>query len=176
MHIGEILRADCANGEGMRVSVFVSGCTNQCRGCFQPETWDFHYGEPYNEKWESYILTELAKPHYAGLTILGGEPFEPENQNEVAGLVLHVKKELPDKNIWIYTGFQYDIDLMPGGRKYTDYTGSILDNIDILVDGRFELSQKDVSLPYRGSRNQRIIDVRESRRSGSVALSPLNEQ
>ncbi len=173
MHIGEILRADCANGEGMRVSVFVSGCTNRCEGCFQPQTWDFNYGKEYDRTWEEYILKELSKPHYAGLTILGGEPFEPENQPDVWGLIREVKTKMPQKNIWMYTGFLYDVDLIPGGRKYTEHTDDILDNIDILVDGKFILDRKDITLRYRGSGNQRIIDVKSSRAQKKVVLSPL---
>lgn len=171
MYIGEILRADCANGEGMRVSVFVSGCTNHCEGCFQPQTWDFNYGREYDDSWQEYIINELKKPQYAGLTILGGEPFEPENQPDVWRLIREVRSRLPARNIWMYTGFTYEADLVPGGSRYTDFTDDILDNIDVLVDGRFELSQRDITLRFKGSANQRIIDVRASRDSGNVVLT-----
>ena len=111
MHIGEIITDDCANGEGLRVSIFVSGCTNHCKGCFQPQTWDFEFGKPYTNEIENYIINELSKPYYNGLTILGGEPFEQSNQREIVKLIRRVKKELPERNIWIYTGFTYDKDL-----------------------------------------------------------------
>ncbi len=174
MHVGEILVADCANGPGVRVSVFVSGCTNCCEGCFQPQTWDFTYGRFYDKKMEDYIIEELSKSHYQGLTILGGEPFEPSNQKELIHLIRRVREELPDRNIWMYTGFTYDKDLCPGGRKYTKQTDAILDEIDVLVDGRFEQAQRDLMLKYRGSSNQRIIDMKQTRKQGEVVLSPLN--
>ena len=174
MHIGEILRADSANGEGIRVSIFVSGCTNRCPGCFQPETWDFNYGRLYDKEIEKLLFVELSQPYYDGLTILGGEPFEPSNQFGIIEIIRRVRRELPDKNIWIYTGFIYDTDLAPGGRKYTEVTDEILDNIDILVDGRFEQEKKNLRLNFRGSENQRIIDMKKTRAEGKVVLSPLN--
>ena len=174
MHVGEILVADCANGPGVRVSVFVSGCTNCCEGCFQPQTWDFTYGRFYDKEMEDYIVEELSKSHYQGLTILGGEPFEPSNQKELIHLIRRVREELPDRNIWMYTGFTYDKDLCPGGRKYTKQTDAILDEIDVLVDGRFEQAKRDLMLKYRGSSNQRIIDMKQTRKQGEVVLSPLN--
>lgn len=124
---------------------------------------------------EQFFIDTLAKPFYDGMTILGGEPFEPENQPEVAGLISRVRRELPEKNIWIYTGFVYDRDLVPGGRKYTDYTDQILDQTDILIDGPFVLEEKDIRLKFRGSRNQRILDMKQTRKSGQVVLSPLNK-
>jgi anaerobic ribonucleoside-triphosphate reductase activating protein len=174
MYIGQIFTADCANGLGMRVSVFVSGCTNHCEGCFQPETWDFTYGQPYTEETEDFILKELAHPYYDGLTILGGEPFEPSNQEELVKLIKRIKRELPDRNIWMYTGFVYEKDLVPGGRRHTAVTDEILDNIDILVDGRFELAQKNIMLRFRGSANQRIIEMPSTRAKKRVILSSLN--
>ncbi len=171
MHVGQIITADSANGTGIRVSVFVSGCTNHCKGCFQPETWDFHYGKPYDSAMEQFIMDELAKEYYQGLTILGGEPFEPENQVVVAGLVRRVKRELPRRDIWIYTGFLYDRDLQPSGCRYTEVTDGILDNTDILVDGKFVEEQKNIRLKFRGSENQRIIDVRATRQSGKIVLA-----
>ena len=175
MHIGEIFVADCANGIGVRVSIFVSGCTNRCPGCFQPQTWDFDYGEPYTPEMEQSIMDELAKAHYDGLTILGGEPFEPSNQRELIPLIRRIKKELPGKTIWMYTGFVYDKDLVPGGRKYTEVTDEILDSIDILVDGPFVEAKKNITLRFRGSENQRIIDMAATRHSGGIVLSPLCE-
>ncbi len=174
MYIGEIITADCANGVGLRVSLFVSGCTNHCKGCFQPQTWDFEYGQPYTQETEDYIIEELSKDYYNGLTILGGEPFEPSNQIEVVKLIRRVRKELPGRDIWMYTGFKYDKDLIPGGCRYIECTDEILDNIDILVDGKFVEELRNLMLNFRGSENQRIIDMKATRKSGSVVLSPLN--
>ena len=174
MNIGEIIIDDCANGEGLRVSLFVSGCTNHCKGCFQPETWDFNFGEPYTSETEDYIIEELSKPYYSGLTILGGEPFEQSNQREIVKLIRRMKKELPERDLWIYTGFTYDRDLVEGGCRYIECTDEILDNTDILVDGRFVLELRYLMLKFRGSENQRIINMRETRKQGKVILSPLN--
>ena len=174
MHIGEIITADSANGLGIRVSIFVSGCTNRCKGCFQPQTWDFEYGRPYTPEIEELIISELSKSYYDGLTILGGEPFEQSNQREIVKLIRRVKRELPDRNIWIYTGFTYDKDLVKGGCRYIECTDEILDNTDILVDGRFVDELKKITLKFRGSSNQRIIDMRRTRAEGEVILSELN--
>ena len=174
MNIGEIIIDDCANGEGLRVSLFVSGCTNHCKGCFQPETWDFNFGEPYTSETEDYIIEELSNPYYSGLTILGGEPFEQSNQREIVKLIRRMKKELPERDLWIYTGFTYDRDLVEGGCRYIECTDEILDNTDILVDGRFVLELRNLMLKFRGSENQRIINMRETRKKGKVILSPLN--
>ena len=165
MNVGEIKTFDVANGTGIRVTVFVSGCTNRCKGCFQPQTWDFAYGEPYTEEMEDFILKELEKPQYKGLTLLGGEPFEPVNQKELAKLVRRVKKELPNRDIWAFTGFVYDRDLVPGGCRYTEDTDEMLDCIDILVDGPFVEEKRNLCLKFRGSENQRIIDLKETRKS-----------
>ena len=175
MNICEIMTADCANGPGMRVTVFVSGCTNHCKGCFQPETWDFDYGTLFDGEREKWIVRELTKGYYDGLTLLGGEPMEPSNQEGILPLIRRVKTELPGKTVWVYTGFTYDKDLVPGGRKYTEVTDEILDSIDVLVDGQFILREKDITLQFRGSRNQRIIDMKATRASGEVVLSPLQE-
>ena len=174
MNICQIIEADCANGSGMRLTIFVSGCTNRCKGCFQPQTWDFSYGKSYTEEMEEFIMKELSKPYYTGLTVLGGEPFEPCNQHGILPLIQRIRTELPEKDIWMYTGFTYGKDLVPGGCRYTDVTDKILDNIDILVDGRFEIDQKNISLNFRGSENQRIIDMKKTRESGEIVLSPLN--
>ena len=175
MYLAEMITADDANGPGIRVSIFVSGCTNHCPGCFQPETWDFHYGVPYDKTMEERILKELEKPYYAGLTILGGEPFEPENQEELVKLIRKVRKKFPDRTIWMYTGFVYEFDLIPGGEKYTEVTDEILDHIDVLVDGRFILEKKNLMLRFRGSENQRIIDMKRTRELKSVVLDSLND-
>ena len=174
MHIGEILTADTANGTGIRLSIFVSGCTKHCKGCFQPQTWDFEYGKLYTESIEKFILEELSKNYYDGLTILGGEPFENSNQKVLVNLIRKIKTDMPEKNIWIYTGFTYDKDLIPGGCRYIECTDEILDSIDILVDGRFVEDLKNIRLNFRGSSNQRIIDMKATRKNGEVKLSPLN--
>ena len=173
MHIGEIMTADCANGLGMRVSVFVSGCTNHCKGCFQPQTWDFDYGFVYDDDIEERIMAELSQPYYRGLTILGGEPFEPANQETVLRLIDRVKKDLPQKDIWIYSGCVYERDMCPGGRVYTEYTDRILDSTDVLVDGPFEEELKDLSIKFRGSSNQRLIDMKSTRAKGQVVCLRL---
>ena len=174
MYYGNIIKADIANGTGIRVSLFVSGCTNHCKGCFQPQTWDFEYGLPYTQETEDSIIDELRKTYYDGLTILGGEPFELSNQRELVKLIRRVRAELPDRNIWIYTGFTYDKDLVQGGCRYIECTDEILDNTDILVDGRFIEAQRDLMLNFRGSRNQRIIDMKQTRKEENIILSSLN--
>ncbi len=176
MYVGQIITADSANGTGMRVSLFVSGCTNHCKGCFQPETWDFAYGRPYTPDMEDRLMKELAKSYYDGLTILGGEPFELSNQRELVKLIRRLRKELPDRNIWMYTGFTYDKDLVPGGCRYMECTDEILDSIDMLVDGRFIEELKNITLTFRGSENQRIIDMKQTREQGKVVLSPLMQK
>lgn len=170
MKVCDIVTADHANGPGMRVSVFVSGCKNHCPGCFNPETWDFSYGKDYTPFMTQAIINELKKPGYQGLTILGGEPFERINQIGIAQLIRRVKKELPDKDIWMYTGYTYDRDLLPNGRRHGIVTDEILDAIDVLVDGRFIQEEKDISLKFRGSRNQRLIDMKKTRAEGQVVL------
>lgn len=176
MHIGQIITADSANGTGIRVSLFVSGCTNHCKGCFQPETWDFAYGRPYTPAIEAMLLEELSKSYYDGLTILGGEPFELSNQRALLPLIRRIRRELPDRNIWVYTGFTYDRDLIPGGCRYIECTDELLDSIDVLVDGRFVEELKNIRLTFRGSENQRIIDMKATREQGSVILSPLMQK
>ena len=175
MHVGEVMTADVANGEGMRVSVFVSGCRNHCKGCFQPQTWNFNYGREYTPEIEQFIIDELSKSYYDGITILGGDPMEPENQEPVLQLLRRIKKELPDKNVWAYTGYVYDRDLVPGGKRFVDgVTRELLESIDILIDGRFVEELKNLMLNFRGSSNQRIIKMKETLETGEVILSELN--
>lgn len=175
MHVGEVMTADVANGEGMRVSVFVSGCRNHCKGCFQPQTWDFNYGREYTPEIEQFIIDELSKSYYDGITILGGDPMEPENQEPVLRLLRRIKKELPDKNVWAYTGYVYDRDLVPGGKRFVDgVTRELLESIDILIYGRFVEELKNLMLNFRGSGNQRIIKMKETLETGKVVLSELN--
>lgn len=163
MNYGTIKAYDIANGLGVRVSLFVSGCRHYCKGCFNPETWDFNYGQPYTENTEKEILDALKPDYIQGFSLLGGEPFEPENQSELAGLLQKIKETYPQKDIWCYTGYLWDEDLIPGGKVYTDFTDTMLSHIDILVDGEFIEAEKDITLKFRGSRNQRIIDVKESK-------------
>ena len=175
MHVGEVMTADVANGEGMRVSVFVSGCRNHCKGCFQPQTWDFNYGREYTPEIEQFIIDELSKSYYDGITILGGDPMEPENQEPVLRLLRRIKKELSDKNVWVYTVYVYDRDLVPGGKRFVDgVTRELLESIDILIDGRFVEELKNLMLNFRGSGNQRIIKMKETLETGKVVLSELN--
>lgn len=167
MNYGMLKPFDIADGPGVRVSLFVSGCRNECEGCFNRQTWDFAYGEPFTEETEREILNDL-KPYYInGFTLLGGEPFEPENQAVLSGFLGQIRKTYPEKDIWCYTGYTYEKDLRPGGEKYTQWTDAMLDAIDVLVDGRFVLALKDISLQYRGSSNQRILDLRKMRESGT---------
>lgn len=171
MHFGLIRTFDVANGPGIRISLFVSGCTNKCKGCFQPETWDFQYGKPYTKSIEDAMIQELAKPHYRGITILGGEPFEPSNQVEIIKIIRRIRKEMPEKDIWVYTGNLLDVDLIPGGKKYCLVTEEILRSIDVLVDGQFIEAQKNLSLKFKGSENQRVIDMMETIKRGEIVLA-----
>ena len=171
MHYGELKTCDIANGAGVRVTLFVSGCTNRCEGCFQPQTWDFCYGQPYTAETEAAIFRELDKSYVDGLTLLGGEPFEPKNQSALTALLRRVKTQYPGKNVWCFTGFRLGEELLtPGSYPRTEYTDEILSYIDILVDGRFRLEEKDISLQFRGSRNQRIIDMNATRAVGDVVI------
>lgn len=170
MYYGNIKKYDIADGEGVRVTLFVSGCTNKCKGCFQPETWDFCYGQPYTEETEKEILDTLNNDYIQGLTLLGGEPFEPDNQRVLVTLLRKVKEMYPDKDVWSYTGFVYDKDLVPGGRRYTEVTDEMLSMIDVLVDGPFIEEKKNISLSYRGSENQRVINLKKSLQEGKVIL------
>ena len=171
MNYAEIKYCDIANGLGCRTVLFVSGCRNACKGCFQPQTWAFDYGKEFDEKVQKDILNSLAPSYVQGLTLLGGEPFEEENQKDLLPFVRKVKERYPKKNIWAFTGYIYDKDLIPGGRKYTEDTDELLSLIDILVDGPFKEEEKDITLKFRGSRNQRVIDLQKTRKSGTIALA-----
>ncbi len=164
MNYCEIKNCDIANGTGVRVSLFVSGCTNRCKGCFQPETWDFNYGQPFTEETENKILELLAPTYVDGLTLLGGDPFEPENQRGLIGFLRRVKAAYPAKNIWCYTGFTYGTLLTDGSHPRCEVTDEMLSLIDTLVDGPFVEDLKDISLAFRGSLNQRILDLNEMRK------------
>lgn len=171
MNYSAIKYNDVANGIGLRVSLFVSGCTNHCPGCFNTETWDFNYGKPFDETTKQEILENLKLPRYRGLTILGGEPFELQNQESVLDMIKSVKNMDVTRDIWLYTGFTYDKDLAPGGKRYIpDITDEILSLSDVLVDGRFVLALKNISLRFRGSSNQRVIDLKQSSYDNIIPL------
>ncbi len=170
MYYGEIKKCDIANGEGVRVSLFVSGCTHHCPGCFNEATWDFHYGKEFTEETEKELLDALEPSYINGLSLLGGEPFEPENQKALVPFLRKVKERYPEKNIWCYSGYLYDSQLLSESRARCEYTDEMLSMIDVLVDGRFVESLKDITLVFRGSSNQRLIDVKKSLESGDVVL------
>lgn len=161
MNYGEIKFYDIADGTGVRTSLFVSGCRNCCEDCFNRETWSFSYGKPYTQETENAIIESLKPDYIAGLSILGGEPFEKENQPEVLRLVARAKKECPDKSVWIYSGFTFE-ELLGGSRASGQTAEEILKLADVLVDGRFDKTKKNISLKFRGSENQRIIDLKPS--------------
>ncbi|MBR5262010.1 MAG: anaerobic ribonucleoside-triphosphate reductase activating protein [Oscillospiraceae bacterium] len=171
MHYCEIKNCDIANGTGVRVSLFVSGCTNHCEECFQPETWDFCYGQPFTKEVEDKIIEMLRPDYITGLTLLGGEPFEPKNQRELLPFVRRVREELPNKNIWAFSGFTLDKELwQEGSYPRCEVTDELLSLIDVLVDGRFVNALKNIRLKFRGSENQRIIDVPASLQRGEIVL------
>ena len=168
MYYSAIKYRDIANGLGVRTVLFVSGCRNRCEGCFQPETWNFQNGELFDKKAEDDIIASLEPDFIKGLTLLGGDPFEPENQEGLIAFMRRVKEECPDKDVWAYTGYLLDKDLCPGGKKYTEYTEELLSYIDVLVDGPFVLDKKSLSLKFKGSSNQRVIDMHIFREKGML--------
>ena len=170
MHYGTIKNCDIANGIGVRVSLFVSGCRNACPNCFQPETWNFAHGEPFTAETEDKLIAMLAPDYIAGLTVLGGEPLEPENQADLLPFLKKVRAEYPAKTIWIYTGFTLEELSDRSCRACTEHVGEILALADVLVDGRFIEAQKDISLRFRGSKNQRLIDLPRTRTTGECVL------
>lgn len=159
MNYGTIKSYDIANGTGVRVSLFVSGCRHHCKGCFNAPTWDFDYGEPFTRETQDKILKLLEPSYIEGFSLLGGEPFEPENQPALAQLLETIKAVYPQKSVWCYSGYLFDQDMVPGGKVYTPFTDRMLSCIDVLVDGEFILEQKDISLQFRGSKNQRILHL-----------------
>ena len=167
MNYADIRPVDVANGPGVRVSLFVSGCTHHCQGCFNPETWDFDHGHPFTGAQEGEILALLGRSYISGLSLLGGEPFEPENQQAVLSLVCRVREQLPQKNIWAYSGFLFE-DLRDG--TIGQHSRALLQQLDVLVDGPFVLERKNLSLPFRGSDNQRLIHVPRSLAAGEVVF------
>ena len=170
MNYATIKNCDIANGPGVRVSLFVSGCTHRCKGCFNEIAWDFNYGKPFTQETIDTIL-EMLKPDYVkGLTLLGGEPFEPENQPAILNLLCQTKAKYPEKSIWAFSGYLFDRDILSGKLGDWEITKEYLSYLDVLVDGPFVLSKKNLSLRFRGSENQRLIDVPASLSSGTVVL------
>ena len=166
MHYGEIKNCDIANGLGVRVTLFVSGCTNHCENCFQPQTWDFNYGTPFTKETEDELLRLLAPDYINGLTLLGGEPFEPDNQRALLPFLQRMREEYPGKTIWAFSGFTLEELRQEGSHPRCEATDGILQLLDVLVDGRFVQAEHDISLRFRGSRNQRLLDVPKSLAAG----------
>ena len=164
MNYATIKYCDIANGTGVRTSLFVSGCRRHCPECFNAVAWDFSYGLPFDKAVRNEILGSLAPDYIDGLSLLGGEPFEPENQRALVPFLHEVRVLYPHKTIWCYTGYLYDVDLIPGGKVYTPFTEEMLSCIDVLVDGEFVEALKDISLAFRGSSNQRILHLKEIRK------------
>ncbi len=171
MNYCNIKPRDIADGIGVRVTLFVSGCRNHCKNCFQPETWDFNYGDPFTKEVEEHILEQLSPDFVAGLTLLGGEPFEQENQRGLLPFLQRVRREKPKKTIWAYSGFTWEelTGAVPA-RCRCEVTDEVLSLLDVLVDGRFVEELKDIRLRFRGSANQRVIDVPATLRAGEVVL------
>ena len=170
MNYGEIKNCDIANGEGVRVSLFVSGCTHHCKNCFNAETWDFDFGEPFTREIEDKIIEELAPDYIDGFSLLGGEPFEPQNQKVLLPFLRRIKDKYPQKSVWCYTGYLFDKELKSESRARCKYTDEMLSLIDVLVDGEFVQELYDISLQFKGSTNQRIIDVQKSIAKGQIVL------
>lgn len=176
MHYSTIKDCDIANGIGVRITLFVSGCTNHCKNCFQPQTWDFDFGEPFTEETEEKLL-EMLKPDYInGLTLLGGEPMEPQNQRALVPFLKRVREAYPNKNIWCFTGFTYEVLKTDGSHPRCEVTDEMLSLIDVLVDGRYVDELKDLTLQFRGSSNQRLIDMVKTCENGEVTLLPNNDR
>lgn len=176
MNYAEIKKTDIANGTGVRVSLFVSGCTHRCRGCFNEKTWDFNYGLPFTEDTCSEIIKAVEPVYISGLTLIGGEPLEVCNQRCLIDLLRKIKGLYPEKNIWCYSGYTFETDILKKkGKAHCEVTDEFISMIDVLVDGEFILAQRNLCLKFRGSENQRIILVKESLTRGKTVLSPLNK-
>ncbi len=170
MNYATIKNNDIANGPGVRVSLFVSGCTHHCKGCFNEIAWDFDYGEPFTQETIDSILQMMAPDYIQGITLLGGEPFEPQNQPAIVDLLRQIKVKYPNKSIWAFSGYLFDKDILTGKLGPWEITKEYLSYLDVLVDGRFVEEKKNLSLRFRGSSNQRLIDVPKSLQSGEVVL------
>lgn len=172
MYYGAIKKSDAANGEGIRTTLFVSGCRNRCKNCFQPETWAFDYGSPFDEAAKEELFKSFKNPSVRGLTILGGEPMEPENQEGLLPLLREFKERFPEKTVWLYTGNLYEelVGEVGSHPKALPITRELLSFVDILVDGRFIEEEKRLGLRFRGSANQRIIDMNKTREAGEIII------
>lgn len=159
MKYADIKECDIANGPGIRVSLFVSGCFHHCPGCFNSEAWDFRYGNDYTKEVEDKVVELLKRPYISGLSLLGGDPLVPDTQRHLAKLVKRVREELPNKSIWCYTGYMFEKEIMAYMYNKLPQTNELLNNIDVLIDGRWDQRKYDPGLIYRGSSNQRIIDI-----------------
>ncbi len=168
MNYADIKKIDVANGEGVRVSVFVSGCNHHCKGCFNKCAWDFNYGNKFTDKEVDQIIEYMDHDYIEGLSLLGGEPLELQNQEGLLPLVKKVKEKFPDKNIWCYTGFDFEKDVMGDMSKSNETTKELLNYLDVVVDGKFEEDKKDLKLQFRGSSNQRILNVKETLKTGKL--------
>ncbi len=166
---------DIANGLGIRTSLFVSGCTHRCKNCFNSEAWDFSYGKPFDKDIEEKIITSLNSDFCDGLSLLGGEPFEPQNQEGLLPFLKRVKNKFPNKTVWCYTGYLFDSELLGESRAKTENTLEMLKLIDVLVDGKFIEEQKNISLRFKGSENQRIIDVQKSLKENKTILFKIED-
>ena len=176
MNYATIKNCDIANGPGVRVSLFVSGCTHRCPGCFNEVAWDFDYGQPFTQETIEEILNMLRPSYIRGLTLLGGEPFEPQNQGPIVELLQRIKAELPEKGIWAFSGYLFDKDILSGRLGDWEITKEYISYLDVLVDGPFVLAKKNLSLRFRGSENQRLIDVPASLRTGEIVLWDDNQK
>lgn len=170
MNYAAIKNNDIANGPGVRVSLFVSGCTHRCPGCFNEVAWDFDYGQPFTQETIETIIQMLKPAHIKGLTLLGGEPFEPQNQPAIVDLLRQMKAVCPEKTIWAYSGYLFDRDILAGRLGPREITDEYVSYLDVIVDGPFVMSRKNLSLRFRGSDNQRIIDVKASLKTGQIVL------
>ena len=170
MNYATIKWYDISNGPGVRVSLYVSGCRNHCKNCFTPETWDFNYGKPFTEEVEKSIINGLRPPYIKGFTLLGGDPFEPENQLVLAPFLKSLRKEFPEKSFWCFTGYDYERDLLTGKLGDAERVEEMLECLDVLVDGKFVEELKDLNLRFRGSSNQRIILLKPSLAQDKIVL------
>ncbi len=170
MNYCNIKKWDIADGVGVRVTLFVSGCTHHCKGCFQPETWDFDYGKPFTKEVEDELLEALDHDYIDGLTLLGGEPFEPDNQRALVPFLRRFKEKFPEKDIWAYSGYTLDQELLKDSRARCEVTDEMLSYINVLVDGEFVQEKRNISLQFRGSENQRLIDVPKTLETKEIVL------
>ena len=175
MNYAQVFMCDIANGPGCRTSLFVSGCTHHCRDCFNEIAWDFNYGKEFDQHVQDVLIEESNSPFIQGFTFLGGEPMEVANQKELRPFIERIRKELPDKDIWIYSGYTYEELTDPDNKRcHSEDTDAILAMTDVLVDGRFDWQKKDITLRFKGSSNQRVIDIPATRESGNIVLSEFN--